>query len=212
MTKKTALPESVKNMLDAAIHCVGRVGYEKATTRDIADRAGVSRGLVHYHFDSKEELLLAALSHMAVDVATKIWAHINVQNLRPDDTLRVLDDLYEYYFSDRIKMSFLTSMYGASLNSAKLKTRVEIYRLEERKLIESTFQATMGPYLEQIRVPFERIVGLIQTFILGLSVSSAFIHDEEEIMRRYQDIRSFIAEVLKPAIGKYGEVEFTSGL
>src|ERR1044072_3063166 len=41
---------------EAAVQEVGELGYERATIRGIADRAGVSSGLLRHHFGSKQDL------------------------------------------------------------------------------------------------------------------------------------------------------------
>jgi TetR/AcrR family transcriptional regulator, transcriptional repressor of bet genes len=43
-------------------------GYEKASIAAIAEAAALTPGLVHYHFDSKQEILLALLDRLA-----RIW-------------------------------------------------------------------------------------------------------------------------------------------
>jgi AcrR family transcriptional regulator len=48
-------------MTDAAIAVFSELGYERATTRELAERAGVSEGLIYRHFGGKRELLFAAL-------------------------------------------------------------------------------------------------------------------------------------------------------
>jgi AcrR family transcriptional regulator len=44
---------------DAAMQLFGEVGYERATTRAIAERAGVTSGLIRHHYGSTERLLAA---------------------------------------------------------------------------------------------------------------------------------------------------------
>jgi len=51
-----------EKLLEAAIERFAAVGYEAATTRDIEAAAGVKRGLIAYHFKSKEALWKAAVS------------------------------------------------------------------------------------------------------------------------------------------------------
>lgn len=46
-------------ILQSAIELLREVGYERATMRMIADRAGVSTGNAYYYFRSKEELVQA---------------------------------------------------------------------------------------------------------------------------------------------------------
>lgn len=47
-------------LLAAAGELIPEVGWGSVTTRSVAQRAGVRPGLVHYHFDSVEALLVAA--------------------------------------------------------------------------------------------------------------------------------------------------------
>ncbi|WP_214410472.1 TetR/AcrR family transcriptional regulator [Sphaerisporangium fuscum] len=46
-------------LLDAALEEFAAKGFAGARVRDIAERAGVSKDLINYHFDSKEGLYLA---------------------------------------------------------------------------------------------------------------------------------------------------------
>lgn len=50
---------------DAAVREFGEQGYERATIRGIAERAGVSSGLVRHHYGSKQELRAACDEFMA---------------------------------------------------------------------------------------------------------------------------------------------------
>lgn len=52
-------------MLDATIDCLIEDGYRGTTTTAIHERAGVSRGALTHQFPSKNELLAAAISHLA---------------------------------------------------------------------------------------------------------------------------------------------------
>jgi AcrR family transcriptional regulator len=51
-----------KQIVAAAIDSFGRLGYHACTIRDIAERAGVSVGLVYQYFGDKEDVLFLALS------------------------------------------------------------------------------------------------------------------------------------------------------
>jgi TetR/AcrR family transcriptional regulator, cholesterol catabolism regulator len=48
-----------QELLDAAAKRFCRDGYDKASTRDIADDVGILSGSIYYHFKSKEQLLIA---------------------------------------------------------------------------------------------------------------------------------------------------------
>lgn len=48
-------------ILEAADGLFGALGFDATTTRDIAERSGVNKALIHYHYGSKDELLGALL-------------------------------------------------------------------------------------------------------------------------------------------------------
>jgi len=53
-----------ERLLTAAIQCFASTGYEASSTRQIETAAGVKRGLIGYHFGTKEALWKAAASWM----------------------------------------------------------------------------------------------------------------------------------------------------
>ncbi len=54
-----------QQLIDATIDSIAKRGFAKTTMADVADGAGLSRGIVNFHFDSKEKLLVETLKHMA---------------------------------------------------------------------------------------------------------------------------------------------------
>ena len=53
--------EKVERIVEAMRHCVARRGIAGATFEHVAREAGVSRGLLHYYFGTKERLLIEVL-------------------------------------------------------------------------------------------------------------------------------------------------------
>lgn len=52
-------------LIEATIDSLSKRGYSETTMADVADGAGLSRGIVNFHFESKDKLLVATLQHMA---------------------------------------------------------------------------------------------------------------------------------------------------
>ena len=48
-------------MIEAALDAVHKYGYRRATSNKIAEHAGVTWGVIQYHFGTRERLLLAAV-------------------------------------------------------------------------------------------------------------------------------------------------------
>lgn len=55
-------PPTVDRILQAARDCLGADGFSAFSTRAVADRAGVPLSQIHYHFGSKQQLLLRVLA------------------------------------------------------------------------------------------------------------------------------------------------------
>ena len=58
-----------KTLLQTAIEQFGRLGFEGASTRDIARASGTAMSSITYHFGGKEGLYLAAADHIAESIA-----------------------------------------------------------------------------------------------------------------------------------------------
>lgn len=54
-------------ILRAATSCFAESGYDAATTRSIAERAGLSEGLIHRYFGGKQGLLIAIMRQFLED-------------------------------------------------------------------------------------------------------------------------------------------------
>jgi TetR/AcrR family transcriptional repressor of uid operon len=52
------------NLVDAALRCFERKGIDGATTRDIAEAAGVANGLLYRYFPDRDALLLAVADRL----------------------------------------------------------------------------------------------------------------------------------------------------
>jgi AcrR family transcriptional regulator len=63
-----------KALLDATVETLVDVGYAGVTTRGVAQRAGVSIGALQHHFESKSELVAAAMEHLIAGLARELVA------------------------------------------------------------------------------------------------------------------------------------------
>lgn len=57
-----------RSLIEAATAVFAEHGYDAATTREVAERAGCSEGLIHRYFGGKRGLLLAVMENRAAEV------------------------------------------------------------------------------------------------------------------------------------------------
>jgi AcrR family transcriptional regulator len=61
-----------KRILHAARGCFARLGFERATNRDIAAAAGCTAAAIYRHFDSKPDLYVEAVSDAVAEIVPRL--------------------------------------------------------------------------------------------------------------------------------------------
>ncbi len=56
--------ERRQEIIQGLLEAMSEHGYAKASIKKIADAAGITPGLIHYHFDSKQAILLALVDEL----------------------------------------------------------------------------------------------------------------------------------------------------
>ncbi|WP_438389002.1 TetR/AcrR family transcriptional regulator, partial [Actinopolyspora saharensis] len=59
-------------VIEETIRCIREEGFAAASTRHIIERAGVSTGVVQYHFGDRDGLLTAVIEHAIATLVTSI--------------------------------------------------------------------------------------------------------------------------------------------
>ena len=88
------VPGTRDRLIDEACFALGESGLIGLTVGSVAERAGVSTALVHYHFDTKGRLIVAAAERLAVARAER-----RLGALKQGAGLAALDALWEAVLS-----------------------------------------------------------------------------------------------------------------
>jgi AcrR family transcriptional regulator len=86
-----------ERLLDATIGCLVDYGYAGTTVTRIADRAGVTRGAQVHHYRTKDDLVTAAVTHLASKSAEFGWQQIARLADSADPVGELLDVLWEMH-------------------------------------------------------------------------------------------------------------------
>ncbi len=76
-----------EGILEAAARIFGEKGYHATSMSDIAEAVNLQKASLYYHFDSKQEILVALLDH-ALDLINNNLEIVLAQPLTPDEKLR----------------------------------------------------------------------------------------------------------------------------
>jgi AcrR family transcriptional regulator len=92
MTANDRTARSRDRILAAACAVIAEVGFEKVRMRLVAQRAGVSSGLLHYHFESRERLFAAALRYSYEHTGAASYAAAEADERSATDRLALAID------------------------------------------------------------------------------------------------------------------------
>lgn len=130
-------------ILDAARAVLGRQGYAATSTKDIAREAGVAPGLLHYYFDSKEEILIEVVEGLVREIAA---SHREaVQSV--DDPLEAVANAMDFAAARCTGPGFcrlLLDAYSLALSNESVRARLQPLLDETISSTEETAEQIKG--------------------------------------------------------------------
>ena len=120
------------SILKAASKIIARDGFEGASIRKVAAKAGIGLSGIYYYFDSKEELLYALQEHAFSTLVLNLKQRL-AKAVTPKDRLRaVIENHFEYFVSNmdglKVCVHEIESLSGGYYNKV-LKIRREYYEI-----------------------------------------------------------------------------------
>jgi AcrR family transcriptional regulator len=127
-------------LLSAAAELIAELGWTAVSTRILAERAGVTPGLVHYHFPSLQALLRDAALGMISDLLSGIESIFDNARALDRGVEMMLGSLDAYTGSDRTSLLFTEAYLAAR--------RDETLRIELIALVDE-FQRKLARWLSE---------------------------------------------------------------
>ncbi|MDA8869882.1 TetR family transcriptional regulator [Rhizobiaceae bacterium] len=122
-TKASAGPTTRERVLAAAEISFAECGYHAASMRQIATQAGVAQGLLHYHFDTKEQLYSQVVAWRAGVINASRLEMLSA--LGSDASLLdILTALYVPALGDDAGGAAFGNIMAAMLTGGELETRL----------------------------------------------------------------------------------------
>ena len=104
--------EKQEHIINAALHAFGRSGYKKASMADIAEEAGVAKGMINYYFGSKKNLYLYLAELCGKSMAEAIEKGFDASVTDFFDNLKMMITIkIALIKSHPAILAFLTSLY-----------------------------------------------------------------------------------------------------
>ena len=186
-------------LLDATIECLVTYGYANTTTPRVAQLAGVTRGAQIHHFRSKEDLVVAAIEHLAQQRAQAAIRELGRVQASADPVSSVLDYLWEAHQGPTFVATL--ELWVAARTDPVLARQIE--RVEP--VVNTTLIAAISQLVPDHAAQREirNIVYTAMDALRGILVASFFDRDAERARRRWEracvHLRAIAADALPAA-------------
>ena len=171
--RRTTVEERRHEILEVTCQVVIERGFGATRISDVANKLGVSTGLIHYHFDSKDQLLAEAFQWAAESDLARLHAEVGRGGTSIEKLERVIR-LYGHVEAEPGWMLWIDG-WGEALRSPTLQKISQELDLHWQELIEAIIHD--GVAAGEFTCPDPRATGWRLTALLdglGLQVT---VHD-----------------------------------
>jgi AcrR family transcriptional regulator len=195
--------EPADRILDAAEECIRAYGFAGASVRAIAERAGVSKSLVLYHFQSKEHLYVQVQTRVYERLATSIRNAVAQRGGSVVERGLIALDALFHELRTRNDLAAQTLLGARALSSEALRSDVDALRRNLRQLLLDTMREVLG---DDVLLPFdqETAADLLFAALAGIGMESAFDDATERSDRILGAVRKLVGIALGGAAGGAG--------
>ncbi len=170
-------------LLDAAVDCLVRHGHAHTTMQRVQAGAGVSRGTLTHHFASMQELLVAAVQHVATGQLRELEA---LRPARPPSGRGDLVALLHRFMSGPMFLAGLELWVAARTDPALREALVPA----ERRFGQELRKALEGDPAVADGAPERADLELTLSLLRGLAVTSLLREDpavETRVLTRWAE-------------------------
>jgi AcrR family transcriptional regulator len=174
MNRVDVHPHRRQQIIIAASHLLARKGWAATTFADICKEAGISNGVLTYHFKDKDEILLAVLENVSRTSTDRFFAllqeHSSWQeklklivesSLSSSEEERELSRLNLHLLSLAAQRPDIAQRLRQTYTSTMQRAQAEIEQAQERGQIK--------------RHDPEAVAAVIQILVIGMSFSSLML-------------------------------------
>ena len=92
------------------LELVAERGFRGTSMSAVADRAGVAAGTAYVHYDSKDELVIAAYTEIKADLAIAAMADVERDATLEDQFLHIWHNAYRHLAADPARARFIVQV------------------------------------------------------------------------------------------------------
>lgn len=183
---------SRRQVLEAAVQALSKRGYAKTSVSDIAHAAGMSKGAVHYHFDSKDDLIAKVLEHCAFVARERMREAWDAPGAPTERIQRAIREMRAMRRTNIPEMRVLADLAAQALHDARLRHLMGQVFEANRKEIADYLSHSLQEIGLKPKIPVHIVPRLLLGALDGLAMHDYFdppeTGDEEAVERALEMI------------------------
>jgi AcrR family transcriptional regulator len=197
-TQEQRSAQTRARLLEATIECLVRYGYNGTTTPRVAAMAGVTRGAQVHHFGSKNDLVIAALKHLAAKRTAAVVGNVGDLAATQDPIGEVLDLLWEVHQGPMFIAA--VELWVAGRTDPAL--RREVAKFES--IVASNLMTAVGEFVPaEIHKPMLDFLYTAMDALRGIQVASFVDTDPSRARRRWDRAAASLRQIAEPLVGEW---------
>jgi AcrR family transcriptional regulator len=182
-------------LLDATIECLVKYGYAGTTTPRVAELAGVTRGAQVHHFGSKNDLVIAALKHLAAKRTAAAVAQVGDLAAGDDPLGELLDLLWDLHQGPVFVAT--VELWVAGRTDPALGREVAKFET----IVDKTMTAAVAQYVpEDINKPMLEFLYTAMDALRGILIASYVDADLGRARRRWDRAAANLRRIADPLV------------
>jgi TetR/AcrR family transcriptional repressor of bet genes len=191
MARPSNTQQRRQQIVDALLSVMAERGYEGASIQAIARQAGLAPGLIHYHFGTKQEILLDAIRQLT-DLVDQRFQALSRRAASPRERLRAFIDarLAQGEGGSPAAVAAWVIVGAEAVRQPEVKAAYQEVMRAQQALLERLLRDHAGDALTPREV--RHLCGLVLAAIEGAFQLSVSAHD---VMPRNYAARTLMAVV-----------------
>ena len=187
-------------IVEAALDCFNTRGFEDTSISHICEAAGVSRGLIHFHFESKDDLIAEVESLMFRRIAEQVKTSSRRIGPSVKNAEEAFDMVWAQLKESQVLLPAFFGLLGRALTDPKFHDRFTDFYEQNRDLVVDALDALLGPITQHLTVSAEHLAEVLMASIIGLSLVSVYNSDEAHMDALFQTLKTIALSAVPSAV------------
>jgi AcrR family transcriptional regulator len=164
--------EAAERILRAAVRRIVESGAAALTMHEVAEEAGVSKGLIHYHFHDKETLLARVVEWMTRGLVAR-----EQRALAESVPRHAIDDLWRWLAAELERGHIRVLLELAEWRGPLVRRAIQASNLARREAAAGSIEQLFSLLALRPRIPPGLLADVVVPFVDGLAVATGVDSD-----------------------------------